>query len=115
MFAPAPTQALDALAIEKGLTRGEYILIQKFLELKPGTRRQILLYIRAVAEGLSDDDAPPMGSLEEAEAAAELSTIPSKPDLDIDAEVERYRQELLSQRQAADGSFPSAGSNKITG
>ena len=59
MFSPAPTTGLDILAQEKSLTHGEYILIEKFVNLKPETRRQILDYIQEVAAALSEGAVPP--------------------------------------------------------
>lgn len=58
MFFPAPTNGLDLLAQEKALTHGEYILIEKFVNLKPETRQNILDYIQEVAAALSAGDVP---------------------------------------------------------
>lgn len=58
MYAPAPTTGLDLLAQEKDLTHGEYILIEKFVNLKPETRQQILNYIQEVAAALASGDVP---------------------------------------------------------
>lgn len=58
MFSPAPTNGLDLLAQEKALTHGEYILIEKFVNLKPETRQNLLDYIQEVAAALSAGDVP---------------------------------------------------------
>lgn len=58
MFFPAPTNGLDLLAQEKALTHGEYILIEKFVNLKPETRQNILDYIQEVAAALSAGNVP---------------------------------------------------------
>ena len=57
MYAPAPTTGLDLLVQEKALRREERILIEKFVNLKPETRQQILNYIQEVAAALSSGDA----------------------------------------------------------
>ena len=58
MFAPAPTAALDALAREKNLSHGEYILIEKLLGLNPEVRQGFLTYILEVAAAINADDVP---------------------------------------------------------
>lgn len=58
MYTPAPTTGLDLLVQEKALRREERILIEKFVNLKPETRQQILNYIQEVAAALSSGDTP---------------------------------------------------------
>lgn len=58
MFAPAPSSALDDLAAEHNLTHGEYILIEKFVGLKPSVRQGILDYISEVAAAISSGGVP---------------------------------------------------------
>lgn len=58
MYIPAPTTGLDLLVQEKALRREERILIEKFVNLKPETRQQILNYIQEVAAALSSGDTP---------------------------------------------------------
>lgn len=91
MFLNSRQSALDRLAEEYRLDERKKALVASFLQLSASDQEAILRFIDS--------------------AAAELSAIPSKPDLDIEAEVERYRQELLSQKQAAAGLSPSAGSS----
>lgn len=56
MFAPNASDALEALAIERNLTHGEYILIEKFLNLKPEVRQGLIGYISEVAAALASGD-----------------------------------------------------------
>lgn len=95
MFLNSRQSALDRLAEEYRLDERKKALVASFLQLSASDQEAILRFIDS--------------------AAAELSAIPSKPDLDIEAEVERYRQELLLQKQAEAGSFPSAGFSSNTG
>lgn len=53
MFLAKPSAALDALAQEYRLSNGEYVLIEKFLNLKPDTRAALLSYMREVSASLS--------------------------------------------------------------
>ncbi|MDV5093373.1 helix-turn-helix transcriptional regulator [Faecalibacterium duncaniae] len=71
MYAPAPTTGLDLLVQEKSLRREERILIEKFVNLKPETRQQILNYIQEVAAALSSGDAPSEGQPIDCEKSAE--------------------------------------------
>ncbi len=58
IFAPDATSALEALAAEKKLTHGEYILIEKFVNLPPAVRQEILNYVTEVSAALAADDVP---------------------------------------------------------
>lgn len=57
MFAPAASNTLETLAVERNLTRGECILIEKFLNLKPEVRQGLIGYISEVAAALASGDA----------------------------------------------------------
>lgn len=58
MFAPKASNALDALAKERGLSHGAYIAIEKFLNLKPELQDGIIGYFMEVAAALNSDDIP---------------------------------------------------------
>ena len=58
MFAPKASNALDALAKERGLSHGAYIAIEKFLNLKPELQDGIIGYFMEVAAALNSDDVP---------------------------------------------------------
>lgn len=95
MYAPAPTTGLDFLAQEKDLTHGEYILIEKFVNLKPETRQQILSYIQEVAAALASEDVPA-----------------STPSIDSGKSVENLHAELdrqlgIEKKEAEDESAAS--------
>lgn len=84
MMDPRSDDALENLAREKGLSRAEIILIEKFLNLKPEVRRALVDYAVSVSEALRDVD----------------------PD---EAEAEAVKQEYLLQKRAAAGSSATAG------
>lgn len=58
MFAPKASDALEALAKERGLSHGAYIAIEKFLNLKPELQEGIIGYFLEVAAAISTDDIP---------------------------------------------------------
>lgn len=98
MFSPAASNALDALAADYNITHGDYILIEKFLRMRPESRKIIVDYVMEVAAAIESDDIP-----------AETPAYPGK--LDIDAEVESYRVELELQEKAKAGLSASDGAS----
>lgn len=52
MFSAKPTAALDALAVEHSLSTSDYIAIEKFLALKPESRKTITDYMMEVAASI---------------------------------------------------------------
>ena len=58
MFAPAPSSALDALAQERGLTHREYIVLEKFLLLRPEVRADLIDCLMDIAAAINSDDVP---------------------------------------------------------
>lgn len=81
---------LDRLVAEYHLNDRKRAILTAFLKLSPADQDAILHYVDGVV--------------------AEISAQPAAPDLDIDAEVEAYRQELLAQKKAEADASVSAGS-----
>lgn len=104
MFKAAPSGALDALADTYHLTHGEYILIEKFVNMKPESRQIIMDYIVEVAAAVSDQNAP-----------ADPYAPASPGSIDIDAEVASYRAQLEEQEKVGGGSSVSGGRNSTSG
>lgn len=88
MFGPTPTAALEALARERGLSHGDYVLIEKFLNLKPQSRLAVVEYMIEVAAALND-------------SLTTLDQVTAMKHTDIDAEVDDYRIGLLMDRDIA--------------
>ena len=104
MFKAAPSGALDALADTYRLTHGEYILIEKFVNMKPESRQIIMDYIVEVAAAFGNQEAPVE------------SHAPAFPgSIDIDAEVASYRAQLEDQKKVEGGSSVSGGRNSTSG
>ncbi len=69
MFTPSPSNALDALAKEYNLSQASYILIQRFLSLKPEAQQVFVDYAVDVAEDFAARKTP-----------SSLTKEPSVPD-----------------------------------
>lgn len=97
---PDASDELEALVKKYDLSNADQVLIEKYVNLKAGSRETIIDFITDVVAALEDLDpnakAFPSGSASE---------------LDIDAEVEAYRQQLELQKKAAAGSSLSNGGN----
>lgn len=98
MFKPATNEVLDELAKDHGLTLGEQIMIEKFINMKRESRSVLMDYIIEVAAAFSNQQAP-----------ADPHDLAYPGSLDVDAEVEAYRQELEDQKKAAEKSSALGG------
>lgn len=58
MFAPAPSSALDALAAERHLSRGDYVFLEKVLEMSQEKRQIVMDFMMDFAKSLLDSDTP---------------------------------------------------------
>lgn len=87
MFNPSPRSALDALAAEYHLDQTAYVVVEKFLNLKPEYQQGVIEYFKAVAAALNESpDALPElipGTPEELEA----NYPPVDPDSDTDRSI----------------------------
>lgn len=81
---------LDRLTAEYHLDDRKRAILTAFLKLSPADQDAILRYVDGVV--------------------SELNAQPAAPDLDVDAEVEAYRQELLAQKKAEAAASATAGS-----
>lgn len=83
MFMASPSAALDMLSAEYGLSDGDYVLIEKFVNLKTEKRAAALDFILQVAESIHS-------------SGIDTSLTNQKPrEMSIDEKVEQYRQSLL--------------------
>lgn len=89
MFSPKASAAMEALARERGLTHSDFVLIEKFLNLKPESRIAIAEYMLEVAAALNSDDIP-----------LESVTATQRPDIDF--EVSAYHSDLLADKKRED-------------
>lgn len=59
MFKPVPTDVLDQLAYKYHLSNADYIMIEKFINLKSETRQAIFDYFQEVVTAITDDEMEP--------------------------------------------------------
>ena len=102
MFAPDASDELEALVKKYDLSHGEYIFLEKYLKLKREERDNAFDFIMDVCSAIRDSDVS---------GTADAAPGSSIPDIDIDAEVEAYRQQLELQKKAAEASSLSNGGN----
>lgn len=93
MFAPAPSSALDALAQERGLTHREYIVLEKFLLLRPEVRADLIDCLMDIAAAINSDDIPAGTPVMPKEMTAE----------ELHAELDRQlkAQEIVKEKSGA--------------
>ena len=128
MYGPKPTAALELLAVEHDLTSGDYLLLEKFLNLKPSIRMALIDYIREVAAAIADEEkdgvTPDMpvampfeqtgipitdeeirrnAAMYEKQAQDDAYTELERAGVDpeIEAEVEAYRQRRIEEKKRA--------------
>lgn len=90
MFNPEPCDELDSLADKFNLSHGEYIFLEKYLKLKREERDNVFDFIMDVCSAIGDSGVS---------GTADATPGSSIPDIDIDAEVEAYRQQLELQKK----------------
>ncbi len=59
MFNPKPTDALDQLAEKYRLSNADYVMIEKFVNLRPEVRQNIYDYFREVVSAFAYEDIEP--------------------------------------------------------
>lgn len=59
MFKSAPTDVLDQLASEYNLSNASYIVIEKFVNLKPEKRNELIEFFLEVSKAIMESDADP--------------------------------------------------------
>lgn len=136
MYGPKPTAALELLAIEHDLTSGDYLLVEKFLNLKPETRKSLVDYIREVAAAIAAEEADGISPDTPVARASDFPGIPitdeeikkhaamyeelaqdnayselqrAGVDPEIEAEVEAFRQRRIREKKQASQTSAAKG------
>lgn len=91
MFKAAPSSALDALAEEYGLSESAYVMVEKFINLKPDAQESIFDYVLAVA-----------AAFKEKPIAAPETSVSNLEKLTVDERVELFRMELEREERAGE-------------
>lgn len=90
MSVPKEADALDELVKQYGLSDGDYVLIEKFLKLKPAERQAVISYMKDVVSALNAGKDIPVHA----------SPVSESPAPDIAAEIvelKRQNQELTAK------------------
>ena len=90
MFLAKPTAALDALAVEHRLSNSDYVLIEKFLALKPETRKAMTDYMREVVASIT--------TMEREGSSADAPAFPSSLSHGIPRTMEEVEEQADSFR-----------------
>lgn len=93
MFKDKPSSALNALSEEYGLSNAAYVMIEKFVNLKPEAQETIFNYVREVAAAFQSGEVSP---------SAPASPATDFTKLSIEEKVELYRRELEREEEAKD-------------
>lgn len=88
---PDASDELEVLVKKYDLSNADQVLIEKYVNLKAGSRETIINFISDVAAAIGSMDVP----------NAKAFPSGSASELDIDAEVEAYRQQLELQKKVA--------------
>ena len=86
MFNPAPTDVLDQLAEKYRLSNADYVMIEKFVNLRPEVRQNIYDYFKEVVSALVYGDMEPQ----------EMSSPQNKHDRHLENEIAQALSESLA-------------------
>lgn len=100
MFRAAPSSALDALSEEYGLSNAAYVMVEKFVNLKPEAQETIFNYVLEVAAAFQSGEISPV-----APASSLSDILPEKLEELSDEEIgQRYRQAKKIEREVREKS-----------
>lgn len=84
MFNPSPRSALDVLAAEYHLDQTAYVVVEKFLNLKPEYQQGVIEYFKAVAAALNENPDALSELIPGTPEELEANYPPVDPDSDTD-------------------------------
>ena len=87
MFNPSPRSALDALAAEYHLDQAAYVVVDKFLNLKPDYQQGVIEYFKAVAAALNESPDALSELIPGTPEELEANYPPVDPDSDTDRSI----------------------------
>lgn len=107
MFNPAPTDALEQLAHEYGLSKAAYIVIEKFVNLQPEKRRELIDFFTEVSKAITESSENPNGSAFLKDTYTEFSE-----DLTVQAFQEMKEHQIPKAPEELENQFPPIESDK---
>ena len=87
MFTPSPRSELDALAAEYHLDQAAYVVVEKFLNLKPEYQQGVIEYFKAVAAALNESPDALSELIPGTPEELEANYPPVDPDSDTDRSI----------------------------
>ena len=109
MFVPKSVDPLEELVRERNLTHNDYILMEKFLALKPEARKTVIDYVMEVAAAVNMKDIPFRASPADVGQVQQKS--PPMPDTrsiwekEADEFAEIARQQYLAEKKRESGTL----------
>lgn len=98
MFKASPTEVLDALAEEYGLTHGDYVLIEKFVNLKAEKRAAVVDYVLQAAAAMQGEGTNPNLPAVFSAGTTVKENLLQKPIAEMtDAEVQALKKEIARE------------------
>lgn len=98
MFKASPTEVLDALAEEYGLTHGDYVLIEKFVNLKAEKRAAVVDYVLQAAAAMQGEGTNPNLPATFSAGTMAKENLLQKPIAEMtDAEVQALKKEIARE------------------
>lgn len=107
-FTPAPVDALCQLKQDYSLSDADYVMVEKFVNLRPETRQAVFNYMKEVASSFErsgvEPFSPAYGNVPPQSMDNVLNAGPetgSSHKLSIEEQVEDYRRQLEAEEKAA--------------
>ena len=114
MFQKEAKNEIEALVKKYDLNQLEYIFLEHYLNLEDSARKEIFNFIIDLFSDFNESPVAlhaPAKIFRNEQLPYEAFKVASPRDIDIDAEVEAYRQQLELQKKAAARSSLSNGGN----
>lgn len=111
MLKPAPSDELDMLAYKYHLSEADYVMIEKFVSLRPETRQAVFNYMKDVVASFEGSGVEPFSPaygnkppqpMDDVLITKNETGARHKPS--IDEQVEDFRRQLEAEEKAAEGS-----------
>ena len=100
MFIKPDTFSLDEFARERGMTELELGIIKVYFNLPPPVRGEMLADLKKLLNSVEQTDGQEAAEAPPPASAPRIAAVPARPvtDADVEAQVERYRQRLILEK-----------------
>ena len=99
-FIQPDTFSLDEFARERGMTELELGIIKVYFNLPPPVRGEMLADLKKLLNSVEQTDGQEAAEASPPASAPRIAAVPARPvtDADVEAQVERYRQRLILEK-----------------